>query len=93
MTHVFQLVAKGRLSCFEGVHEVRSWTVFPTEEAASERLDKFRKMVTEPGIFALSDDEGLTVKVVALELVITTLDKFARTYADSIVVPGAPSSL
>lgn len=69
MKHVYQLLARGRMACFESVHEIRSSTVFLTEEAAIKRLDKFRKLVIEPGIMTLADDESLSVKVVSLEIV------------------------
>lgn len=66
---VYQLVAKGVMQNFNRIEEVRSSTVFLTEDAANKLIPKMREVVTKSGIGCLLDDNNLKIKVIPLEVV------------------------
>lgn len=68
---VYQLVARGNGGDFSDAPPIPSTTVFTTEEKARKRVEKFKKMVTDPKklLGYLMDNENLKIDIVPLEIV------------------------
>lgn len=68
--YVYQLVARGTLLTFDSLSEIRSGTVFTSQENANRRIDKFKALVTDSSkLNALADNELLKITVQPLEIV------------------------
>lgn len=70
---LYQLVARGCLSCFNQKGKIHSKKVFCDKTLAENYKDEFRKIVTTPisdgDLFYLEDDKHLEIDVIDLFLI------------------------
>lgn len=66
---VYQLVAVGNSACFSEKFEVRTKTVFTTEQKAIDRIPKFKAICLDKSRFNYAEEKGLEITVFPLEIV------------------------